>query len=155
MKAVGKPTFGTLPDFGNFPQDKMGKYTIDVYDAIARMMPYAKGVSAKSYDFDDSGKETTLDYARIMKIVTDAGYHGFVGIEYEGQPAERARGHQGHQEAARIAPRQHVPAWRMKSHTPEAPRKSRASGASLPLIRRLAFTSQTCRGHRRRWLKPC
>jgi L-ribulose-5-phosphate 3-epimerase len=85
MKAVNKPTFGTLPDFGNFPrQGRNGKYTIDVYDAIARMMPYAKGVSAKSYDFDDSGRESMLDYARIMKIVTDAGYHGFVGIEYEG-----------------------------------------------------------------------
>jgi L-ribulose-5-phosphate 3-epimerase len=83
MKAVGKPTFGTLPDFGNFPQ-KDGHYAIDIYDAIARMMPYARGVSAKSYDFDDSGKETKLDFARIMKIVTDAGYKGFVGIEYEG-----------------------------------------------------------------------
>ena len=83
MKAVNKPEFGTLPDFGNFPQEK-GKYTIDVYDAIARMMPYAKGVSAKSYDFDSSGKETKLDYARILKIVSDAGYRGFVGIEYEG-----------------------------------------------------------------------
>ena len=48
------------------------------------MMPYAKGVSAKSYDFDAKGNETTLDYARILKIVTDAGYHGYVGIEYEG-----------------------------------------------------------------------
>ena len=85
MKAVGKPTFGTLPDFGNFPHDKAGNYSIDIYDAIARMMPYAKGVSAKSYDFDESGKETKLDYARIMKIVTDAGYKGFVGIEYEGE----------------------------------------------------------------------
>jgi sugar phosphate isomerase/epimerase len=83
MKAVDKPGFGTLPDFGNFPQAD-GNYKIDVYDAIARMMPYAKGVSAKSYDFDSSGKETKLDYARIMKIVTDAGYHGFVGVEYEG-----------------------------------------------------------------------
>ncbi len=83
MKAVNKPTFGTLPDFGNFPKNG-GKYAIDVYDAIARMMPYAKGVSAKSYDFDATGKETNLDYARIMKIVTDADYHGFVGIEYEG-----------------------------------------------------------------------
>jgi L-ribulose-5-phosphate 3-epimerase len=83
MKAVNKPGFGTLPDFGNFPQEG-GKYKIDVYDAIARMMPFAKGVSAKSYDFDSSGKETKLDYARILKIVTDAGYHGFVGIEYEG-----------------------------------------------------------------------
>jgi L-ribulose-5-phosphate 3-epimerase len=84
MKAVNKPTFGTLPDFGNFPKAN-GKYTLDVYDAIARMMPYAKGVSAKSYDFDASGKESNLDFARIMKIVTDAGYHGFVGIEYEGE----------------------------------------------------------------------
>jgi L-ribulose-5-phosphate 3-epimerase len=83
MKAVNRSDFGTLPDFGNFPQEK-GKYTIDIYDAIARMMPYAKGVSAKSYDFDDTGKETKLDFARIMKIVTDAKYNGFVGIEYEG-----------------------------------------------------------------------
>jgi sugar phosphate isomerase/epimerase len=84
IKAVNKPGFGTLPDFGNFPQDRTGCYTIDVYEAIARMMPFAKGVSAKSYDFDDSGKETRLDFARIMKIVSDAGYRGFVGIEYEG-----------------------------------------------------------------------
>ncbi len=84
MKAVNKPSFGTLPDFGNFLQDGKGNYQIDVYDAIARMMAYAKGVSAKSYDFGENGKETKLDYARILKIVTDAGYHGFVGIEYEG-----------------------------------------------------------------------
>jgi L-ribulose-5-phosphate 3-epimerase len=86
MKAVGKPTFGTLPDFGNFPPE------VDTYDAIARMMPYAKGVSAKSYDFDAAGKETKLDYARIMKIVTDAGYHGFVGIEYEGDRLGESEG---------------------------------------------------------------
>jgi sugar phosphate isomerase/epimerase len=91
MKAVNKPTFGTLPDFGNFPQEN-GNYTIDVYDAIARMMPFAKGVSAKSYDFDSSGKETKLDYSRILKIVTDAGYHGFVGIEYEGSRLNEPEG---------------------------------------------------------------
>lgn len=85
MKAVGKPSFGTLPDFGNFPRTPdRSRYTIDVYDAIARLMPYAKGVSAKSYDFAPDGRESDLDYARILKIVTDAGYHGYVGIEYEG-----------------------------------------------------------------------
>jgi L-ribulose-5-phosphate 3-epimerase len=84
IKAVNNPRFGTLPDFGNFEKDKQGRYTIDVYDAIARMMPFAKGVSAKSYDFDSEGRETKLDFARILKIVTDAGYHHFVGIEYEG-----------------------------------------------------------------------
>jgi sugar phosphate isomerase/epimerase len=81
---IGKDRFGTLPDFGNFPKDRQNKYTLDIYRAIDRMMPYAKGVSAKSYDFDAQGRETTLDYSRIMKIVTDSGYHGFVGIEYEG-----------------------------------------------------------------------
>jgi sugar phosphate isomerase/epimerase len=82
---VGKDRFGTLPDFGNFPKDRHEKYTIDIYRAIDKMMPFAKGVSAKSYDFDAQGRETTLDYARILKIVTDSGYHGFVGIEYEGK----------------------------------------------------------------------
>ena len=83
IKKVGKANFGTLPDFGNFP-NRDHDYSIDVYEAIARMMPYAKGVSAKSYDFDDSGKEKHLDFARILKIVTDSGYDGWVGIEYEG-----------------------------------------------------------------------
>jgi len=49
------------------------------------LMPYAKGVSAKSYDFDEKGDETKIDYYRMMKIVLDAGYEGFVGIEYEGE----------------------------------------------------------------------
>jgi sugar phosphate isomerase/epimerase len=91
MQAVDKPTFGTLPDFGNFPKEN-GKHTLDVYDAIARMMPYARGVSAKSMDFDQSGRETTLDYPRIMKIVSDAGYHGFVGIEYSGNRLSEPEG---------------------------------------------------------------
>jgi L-ribulose-5-phosphate 3-epimerase len=91
IKKVRNDRFGTLPDFGNFP-GRPNKYSIDIYDAIARMMPYAKGVSAKSYDFGPDGKETVLDYARIMKIVTDAGYHGFVGIEYEGSRLSEPEG---------------------------------------------------------------
>ena len=78
MKAVNSPNFGNLPDFGNFPEPG-GKYAIDIYDAIERMMPYAKGVSAKRHDFDEQGNETTLDFARIMKIVTKAGYHASWG----------------------------------------------------------------------------
>lgn len=87
IKGVGMDNFGTLPDFGNFPSQgprEEHDYTIDIYDAIARLMPFAKGVSAKSFDFDDQGHEIFLDYPRIMKIVTDAGYNGYVGIEYEG-----------------------------------------------------------------------
>lgn len=92
IKAVDHPNFGTLPDFGNFPPRspaaKGGPKEVDPYEATARMMPYAKGVSAKSYAFGPDGKETTLDFARLMKIVTDAGYHGHVGIEYEGAAPE-------------------------------------------------------------------
>ncbi|MFB0554583.1 MAG: sugar phosphate isomerase/epimerase family protein [Phycisphaerae bacterium] len=78
IKKVDLPNCGTLPDFGNFPPN------IDSYDAVNKLMPYAKAVSAKSYDFDDTGDETKIDYYRMMKIVLDAGYHGYVGIEYEG-----------------------------------------------------------------------
>jgi L-ribulose-5-phosphate 3-epimerase len=77
MKAVDMKNCGTLPDFGNF-----GKY--DRYKGVAELMPFAKGVSAKSGDFDKDGNETSTDYRRMMKIVLDAGYHGYVGIEYGG-----------------------------------------------------------------------
>jgi L-ribulose-5-phosphate 3-epimerase len=82
MKKVNNPRCGTLPDFGNFRLG-MGK-EYDRYKGVAEMMPYAKGVSAKSHDFDAEGNETHTDYRRMMKIVLDAGYHGYVGIEYEG-----------------------------------------------------------------------
>lgn len=82
MNGVDLPTTGTLPDFGNFPTQGPGAY--DRYVGVAEMMPYAKGVSAKSYSFDANGNETTIDYRRMVKIVVDAGYHGYLGIEYEG-----------------------------------------------------------------------
>ncbi|UCC96398.1 MAG: sugar phosphate isomerase/epimerase [Phycisphaerales bacterium] len=78
IREVNLPNCGTLPDFGNFPPET------DCYEAVAMLMPYAKGVSAKSHDFDERGDETKVDYRRMMKIVLDAGYKGFVGIEYEG-----------------------------------------------------------------------
>ena len=49
------------------------------------MMPFAKAVSAKTHDFDESGNEVHTDYLRMMKIVKDHGFRGYVGIEYEGQ----------------------------------------------------------------------
>ena len=77
MKLVNHPRCGTLPDFGNF-------YEYDRYQGVTDMMPYAKAVSAKSYDFDERGDETKIDYRRMMKIVVGAGFHSWVGIEYEG-----------------------------------------------------------------------
>ena len=80
MKAVDHERFGTLPDFGNFPED------VDKYEAIDFLMNHAKAVSAKCYDFDDeTGEETKIDYERMISLVHDKhGYNGFIGIEYEG-----------------------------------------------------------------------
>jgi L-ribulose-5-phosphate 3-epimerase len=82
MKKVNHPRCGTLPDFGNF---NLGDgTTYDRYLGVKEMMPYAKAVSAKSYDFDAQGNCTETDYRRMMKIVLGAGYHEYLGIEYEG-----------------------------------------------------------------------
>lgn len=88
IKLVNDPRCGTLPDFGNFcfDWDKKDDPTqwYDRYKGVSEMMPFAKAVSAKSFDFDEAGNETTIDYPRMMKIVVDAGYHAHLGIEYEG-----------------------------------------------------------------------
>ena len=78
IELVGDPQLGTQPDFGNFPKGT------DWCSAVEKMMPYAGAVSAKCYDFDLDGNETTIDFARMMKIVRAAGYSGHVGIEYDG-----------------------------------------------------------------------
>jgi L-ribulose-5-phosphate 3-epimerase len=90
MKTVNHPRCGTLPDFGNFQTSEGVWY--DRYKGVAELMPYAKGVSAKSHDFDAEGNETKTDYYRMMKIVLDAGYHGRVGVEYEGSNLSEKEG---------------------------------------------------------------
>jgi sugar phosphate isomerase/epimerase len=82
MKKVNLPNCGTLPDFGNFRIREGEEY--DRYRGVAELMPFAKAVSAKSHDFDAEGNEVHTDFRRMMKIVYDAGYRGYVGIEYEG-----------------------------------------------------------------------
>ena len=82
MTAAAHPRVGTLPDFGNFRL--AGDEWYDRYQGVAEMMPFAKAVSAKSHDFDEAGEEAHTDYHRMLGIVLDAGYHGHLGIEYEG-----------------------------------------------------------------------
>lgn len=116
IKNVGLDNCGTLPDFGNFhvarnrgnaeqwekekalyagdpayAEDEKGLY-YDRYLGMRDLMPYAKGVSAKAHDFDEQGNEIHTDYAKVMKIVKDAGYRGFVGIEYEGSELGEVEG---------------------------------------------------------------
>lgn len=84
MKMVSHKRVGTLPDFGNFIIDRQTGEEFDRYKGMELLMPFAKGVSAKSNDFDSEGNETKSDFYRIMKIVQASGFKGYVGIEYEG-----------------------------------------------------------------------
>ncbi len=91
MKAVGKSNVGTLPDFGNFcinhPWGQTQDPCTNMYDratGVKEMLPYAKGVSAKTYDFNEKGDQPKIDYPTLMEIVKSSGFNGYIGIEYEG-----------------------------------------------------------------------
>lgn len=93
MERVGMDNCGTLPDFGNFYISRgENPEQFDRYHGVQALMPYAKAVSAKTYDFDDSGNETTIDYRKMMEIVLSFGYDGYVGIEYEGDRLDEFEG---------------------------------------------------------------
>ena len=90
MEKVDHPRVGTLPDFGNFRIEEGEWY--DRYQGVQELMPYAKAVSAKSHQFDDDGNEINTDFYKMMNIVLDAGYNGYVGIEYEGSAHSEMEG---------------------------------------------------------------
>jgi sugar phosphate isomerase/epimerase len=96
MMKVGKKNVGTLPDFGNFCLKRGENYTCleeyDRYKGTMELMPFAKGVSAKTNNFDEQGNCVETDYNKIMKIVKDAGFNGYVGIEYEGAKLSEEEG---------------------------------------------------------------
>ncbi len=82
MKGVNSPYCGTLPDFGNFRISADRQY--DMYQGVKDLMPFAKGISAKTFKFDAQGNEPDIDYTRMFKIIHDAKFSGIVGIEWEG-----------------------------------------------------------------------
>ena len=91
IREVEMPNLGTLPDFGNWCLSaKWGSTQFecdeayDRYQGVAEFLPYARGVSAKAYDFNEQGEDRIIDYRRMLKIVKDSGYEGYIGIEYEG-----------------------------------------------------------------------
>ena len=83
LNAVGHVRCGSRPNFGS-SKPGMGRDD-DRYQGVRELMPFARAVSAKSYDFDGHGEETSINYAQMLKVVLDAGFHGYVAIEYEGQ----------------------------------------------------------------------
>jgi len=100
MSQINLSNCGTLPDFGNFCIQREGDNPwegkcineYDKYQGVKDLMPFAKAVSAKAFDFDADGNETTIDFKRMMKIVTDAGYNGYVGVEFEGENMDAEKG---------------------------------------------------------------
>lgn len=87
IKQIDMDNSGTLPDFGNFCLEKKDDECVneyDMYQGVRELMPYAKGVSAKSNDFNEEGHEVRIDFSRMIGIVRDAGYSGYIGVEYEG-----------------------------------------------------------------------
>lgn len=100
MQKVNMDNCGTLPDFGNFCiKREDGSYyeskcleAYDKYKGVAQLMPFAKAVSAKAYDFDENGNETKIDFAAMIKIVKQAGFKGYVGVEYEGSNLSEEEG---------------------------------------------------------------
>ena len=92
IQQINMENCGTLPDFGNFctakkwgsTQNNDCEEAYDRYLGVKEMMPYAFGVSAKSYDFDEDGNDTIIDYYKMLSIVKEANYTGYIGIEYEG-----------------------------------------------------------------------
>lgn len=100
MQQVNMDNCGTLPDFGNFclRREDDARWQApcveeyDRYKGIRELMPYAKGVSAKSYTFDEQGNETTIDFEQMLGIVREAGFQGYIGVEYEGSELSEAEG---------------------------------------------------------------
>ncbi len=100
MTSVNMPNCGTLPDFGNFcikrkdPKDYAAgcAENYDIYQGVEELMVHAKAVSAKSHNFDANGNETVIDYVRMLQIVKDAGYTGYIGVEYEGRELSEEEG---------------------------------------------------------------
>jgi len=91
IKEVNMTNFGAFPDFGNWclsakwgtTQGECDK-VYDRYQGVAELLPYAKAVSAKSYNFNEQGEDTKIDYYKMLRIVKNSDYEGYIGIEYEG-----------------------------------------------------------------------
>ncbi len=74
---VNSPWLGLLMDTGNFLEDP--------YDKLKMIAPRASFVQAKTYYGGGEWYSLELDYDRIVKILKDVNYHGYISIEFEGK----------------------------------------------------------------------
>jgi sugar phosphate isomerase/epimerase len=68
--------FGVNLDTGNFRG-------VDVYGDLARLAPYTINVQIKVVISEPGGKAVPADFRRLAKMLTDAGYRGYIVLEYE------------------------------------------------------------------------
>jgi sugar phosphate isomerase/epimerase len=62
-----------------------GNFLEDPYDKLEKVAPKAVYVQAKTYEGGGEWYTLDLDYKRIGKIFRDAGYKGYVSLEFEGK----------------------------------------------------------------------
>lgn len=99
MRQVNMENVGTLPDFGNFclthpwgSTEEGCEKMYDRYQGVKELLPFAKGVSAKTYDFDENGQQPLIDYKRLIEIVKASDFEGYIGIEFEGKSQAEEEG---------------------------------------------------------------
>jgi sugar phosphate isomerase/epimerase len=76
VRAVKSPWVGVNLDTGNF-------HTADPYGDLARCAPYAVNVQVKTELAPRGQKSQPADLPRLIKILREANYQGYVALEYE------------------------------------------------------------------------
>ncbi|HEY6166627.1 MAG TPA: sugar phosphate isomerase/epimerase family protein [Verrucomicrobiae bacterium] len=77
VKRVKSPWFGVNLDTGNFR-------IADPYAGLTQAAPYAVNVQLKAeINRGEKGADEPADLPRLVKILRDANYQGFVALEYE------------------------------------------------------------------------
>ena len=98
IKSINHERLGVLPDFGsnNFCIEKLPKKEeelfntnkctnqFDKYLGVKELLPFARGISAKSISFDKNGDEENTDFERMINLIRSASFQGYIAIEYEG-----------------------------------------------------------------------
>jgi sugar phosphate isomerase/epimerase len=86
VRDVESPWFGVNLDTGNF-------HTADVYGDLARLAPYSLNVQVKASIQPAGASKQPTDFKRLAKILQDAGYRGYIVLEFEeaGDPRTECR----------------------------------------------------------------
>jgi len=77
LNGVNSPWLKVAMDCGNFREN--------IYEQLEQIAPHTVVVHTKSYQGGGIFYELDLDYPRIIRMLKDVGYNGYLSIEYEGK----------------------------------------------------------------------